>query len=408
MAWGRRLGGLVLTAMVVWAGGCLDLEANVPGECTAGQTDPTTPDDCIRKECQGGKLVVVPSDTETPDDANPCTQDTCTEGAPQHTAVDGTTCQVGTSMGECVAGQCEIPCATSEECDDENRCTVDSCVGQVCMFAASGDADPDDMYPCTVDACEGGKESHTPANGAPCGTNGTCNDMGVCIGCGSDGDCPSDDFCSDWACTEKQCVATPRNEGSALPPSDQTTGNCKTKVCHGGLVETIVDATDPFNDGNTCTADQCNEMAPVNPPLASQSPCATPNNPTGMGKCDGAGVCIGCSQASDCVAVASTCNNGVCVSCFDGVKNGGEGDVDCGGICQLKCATSSTCNVGADCSSGVCTDGKCAVPTCSDAVQNGTESDVDCGGSCVKCAPGKSCLKNADCLDMVCTNGICG
>lgn len=35
--------------------------------------------------------------------------------------------------------------------------------------------------------------------------------------------------------------------------------------------------------------------------------------------------------------------------------------------------------------------------TCSDGVLNGTESDVDCGGSCPICADGKLCRSDADC-----------
>ena len=392
--------------MVVWAGGCLELDANVPGECTAGQVDPTTPDDCIRKECQGGKLVEVPSDTEVPDDANPCTQDTCTDGAPQHAAVNGTMCQLGTGVGQCVAGQCEIPCASSAGCDDQNACTADMCVAMVCTFMANDDLTPSDMNPCTLDTCAGGKESHTPANGAPCGLNGTCNDAGICTGCGSDADCPGDNFCIDWACTNKQCLSTLRNEGMALPVKDQGSGDCKVEICQGGMPATVVDAGDPFDDGNPCTADQCSGGNPVHTPLPAMSPCPTSDNPTGMGKCNGVGVCLGCLQMADCGAVDVACDDGVCVSCFDGVKNGGEGDTDCGGICSLKCATDASCNVNADCFNGVCKNGKCAAASCSDLVQNGSETDVDCGGACPDCGPGKKCMGNADCTND-CVNNIC-
>ncbi|MDC3956591.1 hypothetical protein [Polyangium jinanense] len=444
-------------AMVVSAPGCLDQQGSNPStECTAGQTDATTPDDCVRKECQGGKFVTVANDTEVPDDANPCTQDTCSDGVPQHTAVNGTMCQLGEGMGQCVSGQCEIPCNDSAECDDKNRCTTDACVGKVCMFTPDPQANPDDMNPCTTDACADGKESHVPAPGATCGTNGTCNDMGVCIGCASDTDCPVDDHCSDWACTDKQCISTPLHEGMPLPPSEQSLGDCKSKVCQSGQIVTIADAADPFNDGNSCTADQCNDMAPVNPPLPALSSCATPNNPTGMGKCDSTGVCLGCSQTLDCrggppwhtcdttvnicfscsdnaqngtetdvdcggeciercelgqkCLVTSDCqgecDNNVCVDCFDNVKNGTEGDVDCGGICPQKCSTDDSCNVPTDCFHGVCSGGKCAAPSCSDSVQNGNETDVDCGGSCPDCPAGKKCIGGNDCIND-CISGIC-
>lgn len=51
-------------------------------------------------------------------------------------------------------------------------------------------------------------------------------------------------------------------------------------------------------------------------------------------------------------------------TCTDGIQNGDETGVDCGG---------STCP---------------ACPTCSDGIQNGDETGVDCGGSCPPCGGG--------------------
>jgi beta-glucosidase-like glycosyl hydrolase len=47
-------------------------------------------------------------------------------------------------------------------------------------------------------------------------------------------------------------------------------------------------------------------------------------------------------------------------------------------------------------------------PTCTDGVKNGSETDVDCGGSCPsKCANGKLCAINADCQSNNCVAGTC-
>lgn len=46
-------------------------------------------------------------------------------------------------------------------------------------------------------------------------------------------------------------------------------------------------------------------------------------------------------------------------SCTDGIKNGSETDVDCGGSCPTKCAENKTCAAPADCASGTCTNLKC-------------------------------------------------
>ena len=53
-------------------------------------------------------------------------------------------------------------------------------------------------------------------------------------------------------------------------------------------------------------------------------------------------------------------DTGSSTSCFDGIKNGDETSVDCGGSCP-EC------------------------PTCDDGIKNGDETGIDCGGSCEPC-----------------------
>lgn len=46
--------------------------------------------------------------------------------------------------------------------------------------------------------------------------------------------------------------------------------------------------------------------------------------------------------------------------------------------------------------------------TCKDGVQDGDESDVDCGGTtCLPCANGKKCSTRKDCASAVCATGTC-
>lgn len=94
--------------------------------------------------------------------------------------------------------------------------------------------------------------------------------------------------------------------------------------------------------------------------------------------------------------------------CNNSLKNTGETDIDCGGICP-PCQNNRLCLVNSDCSSNFCrSPGICTTPTCSDGIKNGGESDVDCGGTCgVKCAVGDKCLKDGDCTSNTCTNGEC-
>jgi cysteine-rich repeat protein len=83
-------------------------------------------------------------------------------------------------------------------------------------------------------------------------------------------------------------------------------------------------------------------------------------------------------------------------TCTDGIKNGIETDVDCGGVCGAdhQCADAKLCFVAADCMSGVCEQGTCQAPACDDGVvqagemcddgnnTNGDGCDDGPGGSC--------------------------
>jgi hypothetical protein len=84
------------------------------------------------------------------------------------------------------------------------------------------------------------------------------------------------------------------------------------------------------------------------------------------------------------------CVGGNGPTCTDGIQNGNETDVDCGGP---DCPACPTCNDGIQ--NGGETDVDCggpdcpACPTCSDGIQNGDETGVDCGGSCPPCGGGE-------------------
>ncbi|HIA00649.1 MAG TPA: hypothetical protein EYN66_01840, partial [Myxococcales bacterium] len=47
--------------------------------------------------------------------------------------------------------------------------------------------------------------------------------------------------------------------------------------------------------------------------------------------------------------------------------------------------------------------GICPSESCINGIQDGTESDIDCGGDCLACAEGKACNTQSDCYtDMIC------
>jgi hypothetical protein len=46
--------------------------------------------------------------------------------------------------------------------------------------------------------------------------------------------------------------------------------------------------------------------------------------------------------------------------------------------------------------------------SCSDGIKNGAETDIDCGGgACATCTNGKTCSANTDCASAYCSAGAC-
>ncbi len=85
-----------------------------------------------------------------------------------------------------------------------------------------------------------------------------------------------------------------------------------------------------------------------------------------------------------------------------------EGGCAAGGICtdDTKCV-SGVCDLSNPDVRGDQTFGRCLAPACDDGLKNGDETDVDCGGACAACARGKLCAANADCESRLCLEGRC-
>jgi hypothetical protein len=121
-----------------------------------------------------------------------------------------------------------------------------------------------------------------------------------------------------------------------------------------------------------------------------------------------------CNSGNDCIS--STCVLGICVdpSCTDGMRSDvGKTDVDCGGPNCAPCHSGQGCALGSDCASGLCginsgASGLCDPGDCSDGVKDGAETDVDCGGGgCAPCAVAKGCGGDSDCISQTCRSNIC-
>jgi len=98
-----------------------------------------------------------------------------------------------------------------------------------------------------------------------------------------------------------------------------------------------------------------------------------------------------------------------CDTCSDGIQNGDETGIDCGGIACLDCPTcfdgeQNGDETGIDCGGPDCT----ACPTCEDGIQNGGETGVDCGGSdCIACATCTDGIQNGGETGVDCGGPAC-
>jgi len=113
-------------------------------------------------------------------------------------------------------------------------------------------------------------------------------------------------------------------------------------------------------------------------------------------------------MSSDGVITDFSLENTSANTCTNGVTDGTETDVDCGGSCE-GCELNESCEEDADCLSDYCSsDGVCLDADCDDGEENGDETDVDCGGDdCEACENSDSCLEDSDCSSGNCKYNEC-
>ncbi len=416
--------------------------------------------DCSKMACDGnGNLVTLADDADTPNDGNACTVNACEAGAPRtDNAPSGTPCGNGLSCNG--SGQC-AGCATSADCGTDTSCLALTCQDTICVFgyvpAGQGDpggqvlgdchqttcngmggtqvlvneADvPIDGNPCTSDLCSGGLPSNPPSPaGSPCGSF-TCDGQGSCTGCANDSDCGVSSACATHTCHAGACQSdyVPAGQGD---PGGQAAGNCQKAVCNGqGGTTTAADDADVPNDGNACTADQCNNGVPSNPPLGAGAAC-------GGGQCDGSGACVGCLSDGDCGQATScktpVCNGGSCGTDYVPLGQGNPGGQTGGDCHKVVCDGSggtTTINDDGDvpndgnaCTSDSCSNGQpifnpiapqddgnpCTTDTCDPASGQTLHPAVGDGTSCDNCSSCYSGTCYYNCGDCeYCVGGVGG
>ncbi|MBL8788198.1 MAG: hypothetical protein JNJ59_25110, partial [Deltaproteobacteria bacterium] len=335
----------------------------------------------------------------------------------------------------CVASQ---HCRVNRDCKNGLYCSGGTCSDNHCGDGVlSGDETAID---CGGARCGGCAVDRACAEHRDCLSNacrkgsglGTATDMGSCVadpcldGTVSPGECGVD--CGGSCALCRVGIACAQNAGCASGISNGAMcvpGNCgnlrqdgtESDVdCGGGLL------CARCAPGRHCNFDSdCSAAAPICDPdtrLCALAQCINGQKDASEGDVDCGGACeakcaagANCRVNSDC-ALGLECEPGTKVckapSCNDGWKSMVEGDVDCGKSCPQGCELGQTCKFARDCVSDICSGGRCVDSDCFDGQKNGQESDTDCGGSCVRqCATGKRCAGDGDCASKHCEAGVC-
>ena len=341
------------------------------GSGTAGERVVDSSGDCAPASCSNGLRDGTESDAD-------CGGGSCGECGPGQHCCGGADCSSLVCMAEACAGatcvdgvrngnETDIDCGggTCPSCPDAGQCAIDSdCTSRVC----SGNR-------CAPPSCTDGVRNGNETD-VDCG--GACTACPLFGKCSVDSDCQSG-FCQSGACALPACPDT--DGDGCLELADCCSTNCGT-AGHSG------DGTlaNPYSDciGVTVCAY-----------------CTTTS-----------GILASCGNFGDCRVCGMPC----VPSCTDGVRNGNETDVDCGGGCAA-CANDRKCSVDVDCQSGYCQSGTCQLRPCPDTDGDGCWEPSDlCVSNCAVCeGPGGSgtlndpycdCVGVAVCAYCTTTSGI--
>jgi hypothetical protein len=350
-------------------------------------------------------------------------------------------------------------CVEHADCDDDNLCTADLCVDDLCFHeaiaapqddltdcinvACNGDIEtitaddfedpPDPSPPCRTAVCSGGVPMNVDAEaGTSCGDPPLeCDGDGECIGCISAEECGEETECASPLCGgDGVCDPGLVDEGTEVA---DPAGNCVRLECSGTSATPmqITDGTDTPADA-TCGTGFCSGSTPMQQPDNQGTPCS-------VGGFDG--VCRGQQMTGDAACVQCVdeqqCDRALeGQECLEGDGNvcGCNGGADCeepwragerclpvAGPDRCGCAIASDCEGnghGDDCLG----DGTCGCnldEDCMDAAlgqlcigtQCGCNSAADCAGSPIgdACVDGQcGCAVENDCtLSQNCVDGFC-
>ncbi|MDI1428818.1 hypothetical protein [Polyangium sorediatum] len=234
----------------------------------------------------------------------------------------------------------------------------------------------------------------------PCGKGGAlaCDGLGSCAGCTAATDCGDDGPCVNWSCTEGVCLRVNAPRGTLV--TDTVKGDCLAEGCDGDGNVVTLSFQDPMDDMDPCKDDICKDGVTVHEPAANGTPCAEGCRACTDGVCEMmCSPGFGCNDGVICKPLAQQPNGSACQEAIDCTSGSCVDGVCCENECSGKCMACSNQKTGQangmcapvidgsnpdmDCGgSDVCFGGKCR---CENGVKDGAELKVDCGGICAPC-----------------------
>ncbi|MGB0588113.1 MAG: hypothetical protein ACPGU1_00400 [Myxococcota bacterium] len=358
-----------------------------------------------RMVCTDGECV---EDTAVPscdgDTGNPCTVSSCDPASGGCRIVElptGMDCDDGdacTPNDRCEAGVCRS--SPRILCDDHNPCTTDSCSDGACTYTTDDALPCDDGNGCTVDdACNSGLCLGTSGEACGCETDDDCtayDDADACNGVVT---------CESGVCKVKLSslviCATPGADSCGAEVCNPETGSCDFVNHPNGAG---CDDSDPCTVDDQCAAGNCVSNALT----CEAGPCDTGACIPGLGICqhtpteDGTD-CVGEAACSD----GATCQAGLCVPSVDACPCGTDDDCaaeDDDDLCNgsMRCIQ-GRCAIDPETVVSCTADSVCAGASCDPATGECTVEDVDDGTAC---DDGDACTQADNCVDGACVGEV--
>ena len=274
------------------------------------------------------------------------------------------TCDDGVMNGD----ETGIDCGGS--CDACITCNDGIMNGNETGIDCGGDCD---ACPTCDDGIMNGNETGVDCGG-DCDACATCDD-GIMNGNETGVDCGGD--CNACVCDNNTIYVEITTDNYPGETSWEITSLDGTILASGGNYTEI-----GFNSEMVCLDDACYSFY-IYDSFGDGICCAEGNGEYAIVDADGNVLASGGEFGE--FEMQGFCVGDIAPTCDDGVMNGDEEGVDCGGSCAEACPTCDDGIMNGN-EEGVDCGGDCeACPTCNDGIMNGNEEGVDCGGDCNAC-----------------------